>query len=163
MPTDAFLKIEGIDGECTDEAHKKWIEILSYSHGLSQPVSAASSSGGRTGGRVSMSDFAVMKVMDSSSPNLALACCDGRHLTKVTVELCEATGSKHKYMEYIMENVIISSLQPSGSSGGDKPLESMTFNFGKISWTYYPAGNDGKPAGDKVGPTVWSLETNVNK
>ena len=30
MAFDAFLKIEGIDGESTDDKHQKWIEILSY-------------------------------------------------------------------------------------------------------------------------------------
>ena len=34
MAVDMFLKIDGVDGESTDSAHDKWIEILSYSHGL---------------------------------------------------------------------------------------------------------------------------------
>ncbi|MEW6289765.1 MAG: type VI secretion system tube protein Hcp, partial [Thermodesulfobacteriota bacterium] len=29
MPADNFLKIEGIDGESTDDKHKGWIEVLS--------------------------------------------------------------------------------------------------------------------------------------
>jgi type VI secretion system secreted protein Hcp len=36
MPGDAFLEIDGIKGESTDDKHKDWIEILSYSHGVSQ-------------------------------------------------------------------------------------------------------------------------------
>ena len=159
MATDAFLKIEGIEGESTDDKHKNWIEVLSYSHGLSQPASATSGTGGRSKERVEMADFSVMKVLDKASPNLALAVCDGRHIPTVTIELCEASGEKHKYMEYVMEDVIVSSLQPSGSSGGDKPLESLTFNFGKIKWTYYPITHGGKESG-KVGPVGWNLEEN---
>jgi bacteriocin-like protein len=30
---DAFLKIDGIPGESTDDKHKDWIEILSFNHG----------------------------------------------------------------------------------------------------------------------------------
>jgi type VI secretion system secreted protein Hcp len=159
MATDAFLKIDGIPGESSDEKHKDWIEILSYNHGMSQPASAASGTGGRTAQRVSMSDFSVMKVLDKASPHLAQACCDGRHIKEVKVELCEAAGDKHTYMVYTMENVIISSLQPGGSQGGDKPMESLTFNFGKIKWEYTPTGHDGKP-GSKVGPLGWNLEEN---
>ena len=70
MATDAFLKIDGIDGESTDKKHKNWIEILSYSHGMSQPSSIASGTGGLTAERVSMSDFSVMKVLDKASPTL---------------------------------------------------------------------------------------------
>jgi type VI secretion system secreted protein Hcp len=159
MASDAFLKIDGISGESTDEKHKDWIEILSFTHGISQPSSAASGTGGRTGARVNMSDFSVMKVVDKASPYLAQACCDGRHLKEVKVEFCEASGDKHIYMVYTMENVIISGLQPSGSKGDDKPLENVTFNFGKIKWEYTPIGQDGKP-GSKVGPMGWNLEEN---
>lgn len=159
MASDAFLKIDGVKGESTDEKHKDWIEILSFTHGMNQPASVASGTGGRTGARVSMSDFSVTKVVDNSSPHLAQACCDGRHLKEVKVELCEAGGDKHIYMVYTMENVIISSFQPGGSKGDDKPLENVTFNFGKIKWEYTPIGHDGKP-GSKVGPLGWNLEEN---
>jgi type VI secretion system secreted protein Hcp len=159
MAIDAFVKVDGIAGESTDDKHKDWIEILSYSHGMTQPSSAASGTGGRSAERVNMADFSVMKVMDKASPNLALACCDGRHLKEVKVEVCEASGDKHTYAVVTMENVIVSSYQPSGSKDGDKPLESVTFNFGKIKWEYTPIGHDGKP-GSKVGPVGWSLEEN---
>lgn len=157
MATDAFLNIDGIKGESTDENHKQWIEVLSYSLGMSQPASMASATGGRTAERVTMSDFTINKVVEASSPYLALACCDGRHIKEVKLEVCEATQSKHKYLEIVMENVIISSYQPSGS--GDKPLETVSFNFGKIKWEYTPLGHDGKP-GTKVGPMGWNLEEN---
>ncbi len=58
-----------------------------------------------------------------------------------------------------MENVIVSSYQPGGSGGGDKPMESVSFNFGKLKWEYTPLNQDGKP-GTKVGPMGWSLEEN---
>ena len=116
MAVDAFLKIDKIDGESTDDKHAKWIEILSFSVGMSQPASAASGTGGRTAERVNISDLSVMKVVDAASPTLALACCDGRHIPKINIEVCEASGDKHKYLEYELEDVIISSYQPSGSA-----------------------------------------------
>lgn len=159
MATDVYLKIDGIPGESTDEKHKDWIEILSYNQSITQPVSAASASGGRTAQRVSMSDFFITKALDKSSPHLAQACCDGRHIKEVKIELCEASGDKHTYMVYTMENVVIAGVQPSGGKTDDKPLESVTFNFGKIKWEYTPLGHDGKP-GSKVGPLGWNLEEN---
>ncbi len=51
MAFDAFLKIDGIPGESSDENHKDWIELTSFKHGLNQPASAtASSAGGRYSG-----------------------------------------------------------------------------------------------------------------
>ncbi len=160
MAFDAFVKIDGIDGECSDDKHKQWIEILSYNLGVSQPASAASATGGRSAERADFDDLSIVKVLDISSPILALACCDGRHIKKIEVELCEATGDKHPYMKYILENAIVSGVRPGGASqGGDsKPLEEVSFNYGKIRWEYAGSDSMGKPA--KTQKTGWDLEAN---
>ncbi len=160
MAFDAFVKIDGIKGESTDDKHKDQIEIMSYSHGMSQPASVASATGGRTAERVNVQDFSVVKVLDNATPLLALACCDGRHISKVEIELCAAGGDKHPYMKYTMENVIVSSVRPGGSGkGGEaKPLEEVTFNFGKIRWEYTPMKPDGSAGSPQR--AGWDLETN---
>jgi type VI secretion system secreted protein Hcp len=118
MAFDAFLKIDGIPGESTDDKHKDWIEILSYNQGMTQPSSAtASSAGGGTTERVTMQDFSVVKHLDKASPKLYELCCTGKHIANVTLELCRAGGDKVKYMEVKMEQVIISGVQPGGAAG----------------------------------------------
>jgi type VI secretion system secreted protein Hcp len=161
MAFDAFVKIDGIPGESTDDKHKNWIEILSFSHGLSQPASAASATGGRTAERVNVQDFSVVKVMDKATPLLHLACCDGRHLSKIEVEICEAGGNKHAYMKWTLEDAIISGVRPGGSAQGgeSKPLEEVSFNFGKVRWEYTPMDSRGSPGSPQR--TGWSLETNA--
>jgi type VI secretion system secreted protein Hcp len=152
MAFDAFLKIDGIDGESQDEKHKGWIEIESYSLGAHQPSAGSrSSQGAATGQRVDLQDFSVVKVLDKTSPKLFLHTCNGKHIKEVKLELCRATGDKAKYMEYKMEDVIVSSVRPGGSSkGGDPlPLEEASFNYGKITWTYTETDHKtGKPGGN---------------
>ncbi len=46
MSFDAFVKIDGIEGESTDSNHSGWIEALSYKAGVSQKVSVTPSSAG---------------------------------------------------------------------------------------------------------------------
>ena len=136
MAGDCFLKIDGIPGESTDEKHKNWIEVLSYSHGVSQMAGGDRSTGGAaTGGRCDHQDFSIVKTLDKASPTLDLFCCKGTHIKNVTVELCRATDNKEKYMEYKMEDVIISSVSIGGGGGG-LPTESVTFNYGKMTWNY---------------------------
>ncbi|RPI28009.1 MAG: type VI secretion system tube protein Hcp [Acidobacteria bacterium] len=162
MGFDAFLEIEGVKGESTDDKHKGWIEIQSFSHGMSQPISSTvSSSGGAAAGRVNMQDFSVVKFLDSASPELAKLCCTGRHVPKVTVELWRAGGEKVKYMEYLMENVMVSSVRPGGTSNGgeDLPLEEVSFNFGKMEWKYYPQDRAKGSASGHVG-FKWDLQAN---
>jgi type VI secretion system secreted protein Hcp len=161
MAYDAFLKIEGIDGQCTDDKHQKWIEILSYSHGISQPVSSTESrGGGRSAARCDHSPFSVVKALDKASPKLNLFCCNGNHIPSVIVELCMATGAKTKYMEYKMTDVIISSVRPGGSSSASEtlPLEEVSLNYGKIEWTYTEIDPQGKPKGNVN--ANWDLVTN---
>lgn len=161
MGFDAYIKIGSIPGESTDSKHKDWIELLSFSWGASQPASVASATGGRSAERVNVQDFSIVKVLDKSSPILALRVCDGQHIDKAVVELCEAAGDKHVYMKYTMENVIISSVRPGGSSQGgeSKPMEEVSLNFGKITWEYTPVDSLGHPLGKQV--AGWNLETNV--
>jgi type VI secretion system secreted protein Hcp len=163
MAFDCFCKIDGIDGESTDSKHQKWIEVLSFSNGMSQPVSAVQSSvGGATSARVNMQDFSIVKQIDISSPKLAEACCTGKHFPKITIELCRAGGDKLKYMEYKLTNAIISSVSSGGTPGGpeDVPSESVSFNFGKIEWAYTQQKRaDG--AGGGNASAGWDLEKNV--
>jgi type VI secretion system secreted protein Hcp len=152
MAFDAFLKIDDIKGESTDDKHKDWIEVLSYSHGLSQPTTGSRSSGGAASAeRCNHQDFSVVKTLDAASPKLALFCCNGKHIPKVQIELCRATGDKQKYMLYTLSDVIVSSVRPGGSAHGGEtlPLEEVSFNYGKIEWTYTATDHKtGKPSGD---------------
>jgi type VI secretion system secreted protein Hcp len=162
MAFDAFLKIDAIPGESTDDKHKEWIELLSFSHGISQPASgSASTAGGRSAERCDHQDFSVVKTLDKASPKLELFCCNGTHIKKINVELCRAAGDKQKYMEYNLSDVIVSSVRPGGSSKGGEtlPLEEVSFNYGKIEWVYTETDHSsGQPKGNVK--TNWDLTAN---
>ncbi len=74
--------------------------------------------------------------------------------------MCRAGGDKMKYMEIKLEDVMISSVNYSGQSGGgDFPSENVSISFGKITWTYTqqdPA--TGKPKGNVE--AGWDLKAN---
>jgi type VI secretion system secreted protein Hcp len=162
MAFDAFLKIDGIPGESTDDKHKDWIEVLSYGLGIQQPASAtASSSGGATAERANFQDFSITKALDKASPKLAQTCSDGTHIKQITLELCRAGGDKVKYMEYKLTNCILSSYHDGGSSTGAEnlPTETVAFNYGKIEWTYTQQKRaDGSGGGQVAGG--WDIEQN---
>ncbi len=162
MAFDAFLKIDGVPGESTDDKHKDWIEVLSYNIGVSQPSAGAASSGGaRSAERADFDDFSITKALDKASPKLALHVCNGSHIKEVKLELCRATGEKQKYMEYKMEDVLVSTVRPGGSAQGGEslPMEEVSFNYGKITWTYTETDHKtGKAKGDVA--ANWSLVEN---
>ena len=160
MAFDAFIKIDGIEGESTDDKHTGWIEIQSFGGGHSQRISrTASSAGGATTERADFHDFAFEKFLDKATPKLALACADGTHIDNIRVELCRAGTEKVKYMEFIMTNCIISNYQVSGDGEDSFPIETIGINFGKIQWIYTVQKRAGGVAAGNIA-TGWNLERN---
>lgn len=161
MASDSYMQIDGLKGESTDSAHKDWIEILSFSHLISQPASAtANSAGGGTTGRAKHEDFVITKYMDLSSPKLYEMCSAGKHIKKVSIELMRASGDAPvKYMVIEMDQVVISKVAPGGVTGDDLPVETVSFNYGVIKWTYTQQKRaDGSKGGNVTGG--WSLVEN---
>ncbi len=137
MSFDAFLKIDVIPGESTDDKHKEWIHLLSYATGVSQPIAGSRSQGGAvSAARADFQDFTISKSVDKASNKLLEFCAKGTHIKEITLELCRATGDKMKYLEYKLNDIIVTSVSQSGSSGSDIPMESVAFNYGQIKSTY---------------------------
>lgn len=158
MAFDAFIKIDGIEGESTDEKHSGWIEAISYNCGVNQNASAtASSAGGGSSERADFDKFTFAKQLDKASPKLAIACAAGTHLDSIVVEICRAGDDKVKYMEYKMTNCIISSVKTAG--GGDFPSENVSIDFGKIEWSYSVQKRQGGGAAGNVAGG-WDLQKN---
>jgi len=162
MAFDMFLKVEGVKGESTDSIHKEWMEVMSFSHGLSQaPGGALSSEGALTGGRADHSDFSIVKRLDSASPTLAILLCRGSAIKEIVFELCRATGDKTTFMKYTFKNCIVSGYRPGGSGVGDDPLplEEVSFRYGEIYYEYTPTS----PTGQKGAAVKAAWSTMENK
>jgi type VI secretion system secreted protein Hcp len=162
MSFDAFIQLEGIKGESTDDKHKDWIEVLSYGFGASQPQSGTASSAGSLGSaRVDIHNFTFTHNLDLSSPKLFESCCTGQTIPKVIINLNRAGGDKAKYMEYKLTDVIVTSVGRGGDSGAgnDVPTETVTLAFAKIEMTYTKIGINGKAAGNAS--AGWDLKKNA--
>jgi type VI secretion system secreted protein Hcp len=148
MAFDAFIKLKGLNGPVVRKGLEKSIELYSFSFGASNPVSV-NAHGGMGAGKVSISSFNLMKKSDATSPELFQACCTGHHYDEAVVQLFKAGGTQQKFIEYKFEDVMVESIQWSGSSGGDDtPTESLSFAFQKVEIMYQQQddkGNVGKP------------------
>lgn len=151
MSFDGYIQIAEIPGEALDEKFSRWIEITGYNFGVSQSTSAtASSSGGASSGRTSMTNFTFTKYLDSASCKLMEASCAGQHLKEVKLVLCRASADKLKYYEVVLEEVIIADYLQSASSG--VPIEIVQLNYGRIKTTYtQQKRSDGAAGGNVTG------------
>lgn len=143
-----FLHLDGIDGESTTIGHEKWISILSFSLGASNP-SAFPTGGGSGSGKVSFSDLSMVKEVDVSSVSLLKYLATGKHIAKATLDIVSsATKSSQPYLRYDLQDTLVTSYQISGGSGGN-PIESFSLNFGRIEFEYFTMKPDGS-----LGPPV---------
>jgi type VI secretion system secreted protein Hcp len=131
MATHTYLQIDPIKGESTDDKHKEWIEVIGFSHGLAQPVSGPSGTGGRAASRADFYPLTITKLADISSPDLYQYCALGKHIAKLKLEACQETGEKIPFVEIELEDVMVSGV--SGSGGGSNQLRLSTIkSHGKI-------------------------------
>jgi type VI secretion system secreted protein Hcp len=153
---DAFLEIDGIQGESTAVGHENSIEISSYSWGMSQTTTT----GGTGAGKVSFQDLHFTKRLDKATPKLMLACAGGQHLPTVTFVFRKAGGDdKTIFLKITLQDVLVSSYQTGGSSGDELAMETVSFNFSKVIFEYTPP-----PVTGGVSTPVrfgWDLATNT--
>jgi type VI secretion system secreted protein Hcp len=160
MAIDVYLQIDGIKGESADDAHKGWIECLSVNWAVTQPKSAtASTSGGHTAERASLSEIGIAKLADAASPILFQSSACGKTYPKARLEFMRADGDGRpiKYFEIHLENVLICHMASSVSEGAVMG-ESLGLRYSKIKVSYTQQKIGGGTMGSTVGG--WDLASN---
>ncbi len=143
-----YLKFDGVDGEATDEGHKDWIELLSFSQSIQNRGAGVGAGASRQRSAPVIEDIVVTKELDKSSPKLAEACLSGKVFPKVEIHLTKSSGEGSvTYFKYELKNVYITSYQL-GGSGDDRPMEQLSLNFEEIKVNYTELDEDGQPEGD---------------
>jgi len=137
MAVNAYLTVDGRPGPSTSKPGS--IDILSFSFGATQQaVFGIGSSGGEArSGRANLSDVTIMKVVDKVSPLFFDDCVTGNYIKKVDIVYDKPMGDDQQdYYKIHMEDVLITSIQHSGSS--ENPMESISFAFSKVKVSYNP-------------------------
>ena len=160
MAIDVYLQIDGIKGESSDDKHKDWIECKSVSWGVKQPKSAtASTGGGHTAERCEHSELTITKLTDLATPILLQTCSAGRTIPKARLEFMRADGqgTRIKYFEIELENVLVGDVQPAVSEG-DFMQENVGLKFSKVKYMYTQQKVGGGAGGNTSGG--WDLASN---
>lgn len=158
MAYDAFLKIDDVKGEVQDSQYKEWIEISSFSWGVSNAGSSASGGGGGAG-KASFQDIHFTKSLDKSSATLMLHCANGAHFQKCHIEMRKSggdpSGKSSVFLKIDLADVLVSSVLTAGAEqGDDRPVEEVGLNFAKFHLEY------DAPDGE-VDAFDWNVATNT--
>lgn len=124
------------------------IEILSFSWGATNSVSAIPIGGGTGSGKVNISSFNFIKVKDKSTPKLIQAVVTGKHIPEVVITLNDA--SSRPTFRYILKDVIFESIQQ--SSCADKKCNTLTESISIVAnkWKWEDLMNNSNVEYDRV-------------
>lgn len=149
-----YMKFEGIKGSATG-SYQGWIELESAQMGTSRNVSG--STGGnvnRESGVPSITEIVVTKLQDNSSTHLFREALSGSG-KKVIIDFVRSGECGAPYLSFEMENTLISNFSISGHGGDsrNKPVEFLSLNFTKISFSTKPTAcpKDPQAVKDRAG------------
>ena len=152
-----FLRVDGIQGESSDDKHKGEIDVLSWSWGETQPT-PPSPGGGGGGGKVEMSDLTVVAHVSKASPRLLLACASGKHIKSAVLTGRKAGKGQQEFLTFSLTDILVSSYQIGASASSEPPTDSVSLIFAKIQVEYKEQKADGS-----LGETVkvgWDRKAN---
>jgi len=139
-----YVQVDGIKGKVTAKGHEDWIDASSLQWGVGRAISSAvGTSADREASKPSISEVSITKLMDESSPSIFTEACVGKGKL-VKIDLCTVGSDQiDTYMSYELEDCMISGY--SVSTGGDRPSESISFSFTKMTMKFIPYDKNGKP------------------
>ncbi|MDP9122396.1 MAG: type VI secretion system tube protein Hcp [Acidobacteriota bacterium] len=154
MATNAYIKMDGITGGSSAASHTGEIEVISWSHGFSQPTSPVrSTAGGGTVEQSNHSNFTFTKYLDSATDDLLKACWAGKQVKTAVVTCYRSDGTTAntpvEYLKIEMTHVIVSNYSVSGGAG-DMPVENVSLDYGIVKYTYKPQKRADGTGGDQV-------------
>jgi type VI secretion system secreted protein Hcp len=155
---DYFLKLDGIEGESTDDKHKNEIMVESWSWGESQ-TGTGHAGGGAGAGKVAAQDIHFTMKANKASPKLMLACANGEHIKEGTLVCRKAGKEQQEYLKIKLTTILVSSYQLGGSHGDVLPMDQFSLNFMKFEMEY----KEQKPDGTLGGSTKAGYDFNANK
>lgn len=159
MANDAYLQIDSIMGESTDQKHKDWIEVSNVMYAIHQPrAETVSTAGGMTSGRADLYPITFQKLADIASPVLLQTCAAGKTIPKAVFEFMRAdsNGNPIPYFRIELEYLLIASITPDSGDGGII-TERVQLAYAKIKWNYIRQSIRGGSQGNTSGG--WDCST----
>ena len=149
--SDIFIKIGDIKGESTDDKHKDWIEVLSWSWGTSTGTAKTRKG---TAPAVCVQDLVLTKNVDSSSPQLIMNGVLGEAVKEATLVMRKAGKGQQEFLVIKLQEVLVSSYQTGGNSANESAMmDQLVLHFNSIQGEYRPQ----KPDGSLGTPVTFSI------
>lgn len=132
-----YLEYDGIKGNVTADGYKDHIAVESVNFAVSRGISMeAGNLSNRESTRPSLSEISITKAADNSVTAIFKEAVTGSAGKKVVIKFVRTGADKvQEYMDYSLENCLVSSYSMSASSEGE-PMENITLSYSKLMINY---------------------------
>ncbi len=145
MSINAYLKLDGIQGECKTAGHEGEIELRDWRWGSDQTLSIGSQSTGAGAGKVRFRPLVVTKVVDTTSPALFMAEASGRAFLTGHLSILWSVGVNPGAFDYLKLELKVAAIKSIALSPADVPIEEIEIEAGSVKMTLIPESADGQP------------------
>jgi type VI secretion system secreted protein Hcp len=135
MPSDYYVKIDGVKGESQAVDMQDYIELDSFSFGASNPADVGGK--GLAAGKASLSDFSFTCPLDAASAFILKNLYMGKHIATCTFvgRKTGGDGKPYKYLEVKFTNCFVTSHSTGGGAQG-VPSQSVSVAYEQIEYEY---------------------------
>jgi len=132
---DTFLRLDGIDGESTDDKHKGEIDILSFTQSWINAGSTGAGGGGGVG-KVVCGAVTLMKNIDKSSPQLLKYVVQGKHISDGMITFQGNGKQSPEYYTIRMSEIFVNELTQTDAADPNRIFEKVVLTAAKFEFEY---------------------------
>lgn len=158
MAVDMFLQVDSVKGESTDSKHKDWIEVLSFSHQVTNQAAVGSGTSGSGAGKASFGPLVIMARTNNSSPTFFQVASSGDHFKKATLVVRKAGKEQQEYHQIELQEVYVTSFQngyqpvdPNNPGSEVAHVDTFALSYKTIKITYKAQKGDGTLGAPAIG------------
>jgi len=156
MAVDFYLKLDGIQGEATDQKFQGQVKLLTYSWGGTQRSSVAAGGAGSGAGKVDLADLSITKYFDKSSPQLFKSLVSGTHVASGVLSAVKAGAGGDPFLKLTLGELFVTGIHVSATD--EVPTESISFSYRSVKIEYSTQDNQGNLTA--VGTVNYDLAAN---
>jgi type VI secretion system secreted protein Hcp len=142
---ETFLRLDGIEGESTDEKHKNEIAILSFTQSWINSTTISGSGAGK--GRVQCGAITLMKTIDRSSPVLVKKTIQGVHIPTGQLTFRSEGGMQAEYYTIKLSEILITEVTQTDTADPARIIEKVVLNARRFEYEYKPQDETGGTGG----------------
>ncbi len=154
MAKDCYIKLDDIEGQSKDSAHKSWIDVLDFSHESFQTVASAEQGKVKEiAGRGILGPVVFKHFVDDATPKIQCACMSGTVIKSAILHVCGLLNKKQEvFYELKLEKVVVTSAEIQAdditeNSVSRHPVETVSLQANKIVWKVFRFDAMGKNEG----------------